>query len=117
MPDAKLDESARFANLLESHDSDQEEVSLRASINQLCLEQDEKKIAKVKERKRVLEEFTFLKDLADIPVMDELLDWSLFNVDFLSTDREYSQVADIIDMYPDKLIDIRPYVIERPFLV
>jgi hypothetical protein len=64
--------------------------SINANENPLATSVvDEGKIAKVIDRKHVLEEFTFLKDLAEIPVTNEILDWSLFNVDFMSTDRDF----------------------------
>lgn len=71
---------------------------------------------KVNKRKKVLEEFTFLKDLAEIPVTNEILEWSLFNVDFYSHDREYEEIEDILKENADKLIDIRPYIIDTPYL-
>ena len=40
----------------------------------------------------------------------------MFNTDFYSNDREYSEVADICDINQDMMIDIRPYMIETPWL-
>ena len=57
-----------------------------------------------------------MQDQAEIPFTNETLPWHYFNCDFYSNDRKYSEVADIIEKNIDKLVDLRPYMIETPFL-
>ena len=68
------------------------------------------------QRKKVLGEFTMMKDLADIPITNETLPWELFNPDYYSHDREFKDVADICEDNLEKMIDVRPYLIETPYL-
>ena len=60
--------------------------------------------------------FTGLADNAQIPATREELDWSYFNSDFYSNDRQFSEVEDICEHNGDKMIDVRPYKIETPYL-
>jgi len=55
-------------------------------------------------------------DETEIPVTNEMLDWRFFLVDFYSNDRQYSEVEKIVEENLDKMIDIRPYIIDTPFL-
>lgn len=50
------------------------------------------KIRKVEKRKQILGEFTMMRDVAEIPITNELLDWRFFNSDYYSHDREYKEV-------------------------
>lgn len=52
-----------------------------------------------------------------MPVTRKLVPWHHFNVDLWSTERNYKEVMDIGNRFPDKLIDLRPYMIELPFCV
>ena len=70
----------------------------------------------VLKRKKTLQQFTGLADNAQIPSTREDLAWHYFNSDFYSNDREYEEVADICDANADKMIDVRPYMIETPYL-
>ena len=70
----------------------------------------------VEKRKKTLQQFTGLSDAAQIPETTEQLPWYYFNTDFYSNDREYSEVEDICNNNADKMIDVRPYMIETPFL-
>lgn len=45
-----------------------------------------------------------------------VLDWRYFNADYHSKDREFSEVEDICKENLDKMIDIRPYIIDTPNL-
>lgn len=47
------------------------------------------KVNKVNQRKKVLGEFTMMKDLADIPITNEPLLFDKFNPDYYSHDREF----------------------------
>ena len=60
--------------------------------------------------------FTGLSDAAQIPKTRDELAYYYFNTDFYSNDREYSEVEDICEANSDKMIDVRPYMIETPFL-
>jgi CBS domain-containing protein len=46
-----------------------------------------------------------------------ILDWWKFNSDFYSTDRKFEEVEDIAEMFKEKRIDLRPYMIEGPYTV
>ena len=72
--------------------------------------------AEVQKRKKTLQQFTGLSDNAQIPETREELPWHHFNSDFYSNDREYAEVADICEENSDKMIDVRPYMIETPWL-
>ena len=71
---------------------------------------------KIEERKRILRKFTVLGDQAEIPITNTPLDFSLFNPDFYSQDRTFAEVEDIVENNRDKMIDVRPYMIETPFI-
>ena len=71
----------------------------------------------VEKRKKTLQMFTGLSDNAEIPATTAELPYYYFNNDFYSNDREYEEVADICDSNSDKMIDVRPYMIETPYLV
>ena len=75
-----------------------------------------KRMIEVVERKEILKMFTLQRDEAMIPITNETLDWRYFNVDYYSHDREYSEVEDICKENMDKMIDIRPYIIDTPYL-
>ena len=70
----------------------------------------------VEKRKKTLQQFTGLSDNAQIPATRQELPYFYFNTDFYSNDREYDEVADIRDSNSDKMIDVRPYMIETPYL-
>ena len=74
------------------------------------------RMKKVVKRREVLGGFTLAQDEAEIPITNESLNWRLFNVDFYSHDRNYQEVADICEDHKNKLIDIRPYIIDTPYL-
>jgi CBS domain-containing protein len=46
-----------------------------------------------------------------------VLDWWLFNSDIYSTERSIDEVSDIISWNQNKLVDLRPYMIEHPYTV
>lgn len=73
-------------------------------------------IKKVEERKKVLGQFTMLQDDFQIPISDEILDWRQFNQDYYSSDWKYEDVAEICNENLDRMIDVRPYMIETPFV-
>ena len=75
-----------------------------------------RKITKVEQRKKVLGEFTMQSDLNDVPITNEVLPWHYFNPDYYSHDREYEDISEICEDNLDKMIDVRPYLIETPFL-
>lgn len=56
-------------------------------------------------------------DYAEIPATNPELPYWYFNSDFYSTERTYEEVEDICDSHEDKIIDLRPYMIETPFIV
>lgn len=52
-----------------------------------------------------------------MPITKTPLPWEKLSTDFWSTDREYEEVADICASNRNKLIDLRPYLIEEPYFV
>ena len=72
--------------------------------------------SEVLKRKETLKLFTGLSDMAQIPATREELPWHYFNNDFWSNDREYAEVEAICDTNQDRMVDVRPYMIETPFL-
>ena len=45
------------------------------------------------------------------------LSWKHFNVNFHSSPLDISEIVDIAEEFFNKVIDLRPYMIERPFCV
>ena len=64
-----------------------------------------------------LMKYTGETDKVELPVTTNVLPWHEFNVDFWSTHRSFDEVKEIIAKYPDKRIDLRPYMIEQPFVI
>lgn len=73
-------------------------------------------MTKVAERKKVLAEFTMMRDIADIPYTNDILPWWYFNSNYYSHDRTYKEIEEIAIHNLGKLVDVRPYMIETPFL-
>ena len=73
-------------------------------------------IKEIEERKKILGQYTMLADAHDIPVTNEILHWSNFNVDYYSNDLNYESVAEIVQNHRDRMVDVRPYMIETPFV-
>ena len=84
----------------------------------VSLNTDEKPeiVKMVDARKKVLANYTMLQDAALIPMQDDILDWRLFNTQYYSQDMEYKEVEDICNTHWDRMIDVRPYMIETPFV-
>jgi CBS domain-containing protein len=61
--------------------------------------------------------FTGEVDKEEIPETEKILDWWLFNTDMYSSDREYSEVKEICERFGSKKVDLRPYMIEQPYVV
>lgn len=52
-----------------------------------------------------------------LPATEKPIHWKHFNTDFDSTQRDYGEVHHICEDFKDKLVDLRPYLIEEPFTV
>ena len=61
--------------------------------------------------------FTGERDYELAPKSENLLHWHLFCADFYSTTRSVSEVADVAEAFSHKYIDLRPYMIEYPYVV
>jgi CBS domain-containing protein len=61
--------------------------------------------------------FTGDKDLIYMPESTQVLPWHLFNSDFWASERSYLEVKEIVEMHGDKLVDLRPYMIEEPHVI
>ena len=68
-------------------------------------------------RTGTMKEFTGEKDLDNAPPTKNVLPWWMFNSDLYSSDRKYEEVADIFEMFGHKKVDLRPYMIEEPYVV
>lgn len=69
------------------------------------------------DKRETLHVFTGEKDKSHIPDTTKILDWWLFNSDMYSNDRHYSEVEGIMQSNLEKLVDLRPYMIEEPYIV
>ena len=56
--------------------------------------------------------FTGERDYELAPASEQVLHWHNFCSDFYSTDRQWSEVADIAAAFGHKHVDLRPYMIE-----
>ena len=52
-----------------------------------------------------------------LPLTTKPLPWHKFNADFWSTERTFAEVKDICEAHGDRLVDLRPYMIEEPHVV
>ena len=68
-------------------------------------------------RTGTMKEFTGEKDMANAPPTKKVLPWWLFNADLYSSDRKHEEVADIFETFGHKKVDLRPYMIEEPYVV
>ena len=55
-------------------------------------------------------------DFTELPESVNNLDWRCFNTDFKSTDHKFMEVASICAKNQNERIDLRPYMIESPFV-
>jgi len=107
--DADLDSSTLDPHVQSSAINDQED-------DDVLTQEELERMKKVVKRREVLSGFTLAQDEAEIPITNETLDWRYFNVDFYSHDRNYQEVAGICEDHKNRLIDIRPYIIDTPYL-
>ena len=56
-------------------------------------------------------------DTVELPITSRTLDWTEFNCDLWSTQLTYESIARTADKFKDKLVDLRPYMIEAPYVV
>lgn len=61
--------------------------------------------------------FTAEKDLMYIPKTANALPWHTFNCDVWCNPRKYEEVHEICQTHSERLIDLRPYMIEEPHVV
>lgn len=69
------------------------------------------------DRTNTVDKFTGEKDLSDLPLTQNVLDWHHFNVNLWSTQRKMKDVSTICSQFSQKLVDLRPYMIEEPYVV
>jgi CBS domain-containing protein len=70
-----------------------------------------------KKKASTLRTFTGDKDLIYMPESTQVLPWHLFNSDFWSNERSHLEVKDIAELHGERLVDLRPYMIEEPHVV
>ena len=68
-------------------------------------------------RKTAILKFTTVGDYAEIPDTIAPLPYHYFNHDFYASERYYEEVQEICERHKERLIDLRPYMIETPFIV
>jgi len=56
-------------------------------------------------------------DENDFPRQAPKIEWQDLNQDFESHAKDHKHVKQIVEQNPEKLLDLRPYMIERPFTV
>ena len=71
---------------------------------------------KILKRATTLRQFTGMKDLIDVPLTNEELEYWHFNSDFYSQERTFEEVESICRANREKMVDVRPYIQETPFL-
>ena len=69
------------------------------------------------DRNQTMIKFTGEKDYEVAPKSENILHWHNFCSDFYSTDRDFSEVADIAQAFSHRYVDLRPYMIEQPYVV
>ena len=80
-------------------------------------EQSEAHQSIINERSNTIADFTGEKDYNLVPKSENILSWEHFNTDFYSSDRTYDEVREICERFAHKVIDLRPYFIEQPYVV
>ena len=61
--------------------------------------------------------YTGERDYEIAPKSKDILHWTNFVTDFYSSERSIKEVADIAQKYGHKYVDLRPYMIEQPYVV
>lgn len=69
------------------------------------------------ELQSTMKKFTGDVDAITLPLTKKLLGWDKFNIDLWSTQRKITEVKDICERFGHKLIDLRPYLNEEPYIV
>ena len=68
-------------------------------------------------RAGTMQMFTGDKDMELAPKDGNVLPWNYFCSDMYSSERKYSEVAEICERFGHKTVDLRPYFIEQPYTV
>lgn len=90
---------------------------MSSESNKTKKESDFDEIRELKNRTGTMNVFTGEKDIPSLPETENILDWWLFNSDMYSTERSSSEVEDIMLANIERLVDLRPYMIEEPYIV
>jgi len=69
------------------------------------------------DRNQTMMAFTGERDYELAPKSENVLHWHYFCSDFYSQERKTEEVVDIASMFSHKYIDLRPYMIEQPYVV
>ena len=97
--------SANFPNLETTDD----EIYLRETIKPRLSEKEERALS------ITVQKYTSDQDDIRLPISTVVLPWNYFNVDFLSSQHDFSEVEQLCEKFADKKVDLRPYMIEEPF--
>ena len=61
--------------------------------------------------------YTGEADLINAPPTSNILPWWKFNSDFYASDRDFDDVEEIAEIFSNRKIDLRPYMIEEPYMI
>jgi hypothetical protein len=64
-----------------------------------------------------LMKYTGEADTVELPLTSKVLPWQEFNVDFSSSSHQFAEIEEEVKVFKDKLIDLRPYMIDAPFVI
>jgi len=56
-------------------------------------------------------------DYKTYPLQHPKIQWQDLNQDFTSKIRNYREITELAQQHKDKLLDLRPYMIENPYTV
>ena len=68
-------------------------------------------------RNQTMVDFTGERDYEFAPKSENILHWHHFCSDFYSTNRSFKEVAEVAEAFGHKYVDLRPYMIEYPYVV
>lgn len=68
-------------------------------------------------RNQTMVDFTGERDYEFAPKSENVLHWHNFCSDFYSSNRDFKEVADVAESFGHKYVDLRPYMIEYPYVV
>ncbi|CDW84850.1 h(+) cl(-) exchange transporter 7-like isoform 2 [Stylonychia lemnae] len=93
--------------------SSQENQYIQSNFQQNLLQQD---MELMHQQEQKVDEADY-EDYRLFPIQDDKIQWQDLNQDFKSNIRNYKDITELAVRNPDQLLDLRPYMIERPYSV